>query len=218
MTVELLIDNDVLIKCSCYALVEHLKPPGHDVGAVGVLGAARYVVGKYLERRGRIRDREKARASFDRYIAMVNELEPTEEELGLASAIEEKALQLGLDLDGGESQLCAMAIHRNWPLVLTGDKRAIRSVEMLYNVVHEVAGLRGRVVCLEQAVAGVVDRIGVDSVRTAVCGEPEVDKALSICFQCNQPTPQADVKPGLSSYISHLRSEAPAMLYPQDTL
>ena len=219
MKVELLVDNDVLIKGSCYSLIGHVKPPSRDLGAVGILGAARFVVGNYLERRGRIRDREKARASFDRYLAAVSQLEPAPSELNLASVIEEKALELGLDLDGGESQLCAMAVHRGWPLVLTGDKRAIKAIEVVAEAVDEVSGLRGRVACLEQAIAGITDQIGADAARMAICGEPDVDRAISICFECSRPDSRSDFKPvGLASYIAHLRAEAPTVLYPSDSL
>lgn len=219
MSTELLVDNDVLIKCSCYALIEEVKPPSGKASAVGILGAARFVVRKYLERSERIRNRELARVQFDQYLSDVEELEPTPAELKLASEMEERALLDGLDLDGGESQLCAVAISRGVPLILTGDKRAIKAIESVRQGMQDIDALRGRMVCLEQAIAGIAQRIGANVARDSICAEPDIDKTLSICFQCTRSSAPPEFRPeGLASYVSHLRSEAPTMLYPPPAL
>ena len=146
-------------------------------------------------------------------------LEPTIDEVNLASAIEEAAMLQGLDLDSGESQLCAIAIFRNSPLLLTGDKRAIASAEKLKGSIDELTSLAGRLVCLEQAIMGVVRRIGIDAARIRICAEAAIDKGLSICFECHA---LADGRPleltGLLSYIRDVRRRAPMLLYEPDSL
>lgn len=219
MTIELFVDNDVVIKCSCYRLLSHIKSAGGGTPSVGILGAARFVVMKYLARRGKIRDRVAAQAAFDNYLESALELEPTREELTTATGIEEEALKLGLDLDGGESQLCAMALHRGSALVLTGDKRAIMAIEQIRASRNALSALEGRIVCLEQAMSGIAERIGPAATRAAVCAEPDVDITISICFECTQPVTRPNFSPdGLKSYIGDLRSNAPMMLYPPMSL
>jgi hypothetical protein len=216
---SLLIDNDVLIKCSCYSILDQLRGPWEQSGEVGVLGAARFVVGKYLERRGTIQDRAAAQQCFQEYLSSVTILEPTIDELKLASAIEEAAMLLGVELDSGESQLCAIAVFRGSSLLLTGDKRAITAAEKLRRNVAEITALDGRLICLEQAVMGVAGRIGIDTVRVRICAETAVDRSLSICFECHalgEGRP-LDVT-GLTSYIRDLRGQAPTLLYQFDSL
>jgi hypothetical protein len=219
MMPDLLIDNDVLIKCSCYSVLDQLRGPSDRPRDVAVLGAARFVVGRYLERHGIIHNRSAAQRHFQQYLSTVIVLEPTVEELSLASEIEEKALLLGLDLDSGESQLCAIAIFRGPSLLLTGDKRAIAGAERLRANIGEMSLLEGRLVCLEQAIMGVAERIGISTIRVQICAEAAVDKSLSICFECHtlaegRPLEQT----GLLSYIRDLRGKAPALLYEADSL
>jgi hypothetical protein len=216
---SLLIDNDVLIKCSCYSILDHLWGPWEQQREACVLGAARFVVGKYLERRGTIHDRAAALQCFQDYMSSVTVLEPTIDELRLASAIEEAAMLLSLELDSGESQLCAIAVFRGSSLLLTGDKRAIVAAEKLRRKIAEITTLDGRLICLEQAVMGVARRIGIDTVRVRICAEAAVDKSLSICFECHA---LGEGRPldatGLISYIRDLRGQAPMLLYKFDML
>lgn len=215
MATELFVDNDVLIKCSCYRFLPYIDAHRSDVPTVAILGAARFVVRSHLARRGDIRDREAARTAFEEYLGSAIELEPTESELATATAIEEEALRRGLDLDSGESQLCAMALHRGLAIVLTGDKRAIMAIEQVSASIGTLTALQGRIACLEQAVNGIANRIGPACARSAICAEPKVDTAISICFECSRTTARADFSPeGLASYIEDLRSKAPTMLYP----
>lgn len=216
---NLLIDNDVLIKCACYSILSEIDGPSGHPHDVAVLGAARFVVGKYLERRGTIQDRAAAQRRFQDYLSTVIVLEPTNSEVKLASAIEEAALLLDLDLDSGESQLCAIAIFRGSSLLLTGDKRAIASAEALKDSVGELTSLAGRLVCLEQAVMGVAERIGIATIRALICAEAAVDKGLSICFECHALTEGRPLElTGLLSYIRDVRRQAPTLLYEPDSL
>ena len=216
---ELLIDNDVLIKCACYSILDQIRGPSGRCQDAAVLGAARFVVGKYLERRGTIQDRTAAKRRFQDYLSTVVVLEPTIDEVNLASAIEEAAMLQGLDLDSGESQLCAIAIFRGSSLLLTGDKRAIASAERLKDSVDQLTSLAGRLVCLEQAIMGVVERIGIDTARIRICAEAAVDRGLSICFECHALTAGRPLElTGLRSYIRDVRAKAPMLLYEPDSL
>ena len=66
---------------------------------------------------------------------------------------------------------------------------------------------------------GVVERIGIDTIRVRICAEAAVDKSLSICFECHA---LAEGRPleltGLLSYIRDVRRKAPTLLYEPDSL
>ncbi len=220
MTLGVLLDTDVLIKCACYSMLEHIQPPTGVGGGIAIIGAAKFVVRNHLARRGHISDRPSARQRFEDYLKLIAVVEPTEEELALASAIEEAGVQKGVDLDVGESQLCAIAIYRTTPLLLTGDKRAIIGAEALQSDIANLSKLRGRIICLEQFAIGVMNKIGMATVRLLICAEPAVDKSLSICCGCSSDTNDSRnfSQDGLLSYVGYLRGQAPTMLYRLDAM
>jgi hypothetical protein len=212
------IDNDILIKCSCYALLDDLAAAAGGIEATGVLGVARFVVRKRLDRGDDIQDPSTARTRFEEFLKGSELLEPTPEEVALASAMEEAALRANASLDTGESQLCAIVLLRGARLLLTGDKRALASLELIAPVVPDLAGLRLRVACLEQFVLGVVESRGASSTRALVCNEARVDKTLSICFSCFSETDSQGIPDCLKSYIRAVRAKASTMLLEGDAL
>lgn len=208
-----LIDNDVLVKGACYGLLEPLAAIVRGVERSGVLGAARFVVPKRIQRQRLRRDRRVALESFGEFLKRNDIVEPTTEEARLASRLESRAQMLALNLDVGESQLVAILVLRAVPFLLTGDKRAITSMESLLDVEAEVAPLLGRVKCLEQLVRGIVDRDGTSPTRGVICAEPDVDRSLSVCFSCVSPEiSHESICAGLDSYISDLRAAARRVL------
>lgn len=108
---------------------------------------------------------------------------------------------------------CQGPVPGKIPVLLTGDKRAITAMERLLDTELRLHDLCGRVRCLEQAFLCVLDRKDSEALRSAVCTEPTVDKALTICFGCSSPTTQREtVLEGLASYIRALRTTAPRVL------
>jgi len=210
---EALVDNDVAIKGSCYdALAELVQQLGGPRSA-GVLGTARFVVRRQLERNPAIHNRAAASVRWAAFLTDASELEPTGSEVDLATTIEEAAANAGLALDGGESQLCAIAISRAVPLLLTGDKRAIEAAELLTAQVSQLSELSNRVGCLEQIIEWLVLILGAAAVRERVCAEPKIDKAISICFSCASVVEIPNVDPqGLRSYINSVRAAASTLL------
>lgn len=207
---QTLVDNDVLIKGSAFRIWTLLS--ADVIGSIRILGAARFVVSDAIAKHGRMADKEGALAAWQEFLADVNELEPTLDELVLATRLEEEASRIGAPLDVGESQLCAIAVYRLPSVVLTGDKRAIAAAERLRFVVNELQALDCRVACLEQLLHSLVPRAGIDRVRACVCSEAQVDKALAICFSCSSPETTDVDDAGLVSYIEWLRSKAPHLL------
>ncbi len=100
-----------------------------------------------------------ASASAEQLLSRTVVLEPSDGELELAAAIETAAQTRGLALDAGESQLVAITIQRAIPWIETGDKRAIKSLEVLVDEVDDLTPICGRVRCLEQIVLGCADQV-----------------------------------------------------------
>ena len=214
---EMFVDNDVLIKLSAFDLLHAIVHPDCAAGCqarAGVLGAAPFVVRKRLGKRV-AGDPSEALSRFEAFMAEARLLEPSPEELETSVNLEEAALRLGAELDAGESQLCAISLHRGLPLVLTGDKRAIEAAERLLSEVPDLIRLTARLACLEQAAVLAVHRLGALEVRRRVVAQPEMDRALSICFSYTNPYVPDDFYPtGLKSYIEDVRKSAPTVLLP----
>lgn len=208
-----LIDSDVLVKGSCYSLLERLAAAVPGVEQSAILGAARFVVPNRIRRQELKGNVTVALEAFKKFADKSAVVEPTTDEGLLASKLESRALALALNLDVGESQLVAILVLRAVPFLLTGDKRAIAAMESLLDVESELAPLPGRVRCLEQLVWAVVDEDGAAATRAMICAEPDVDRSLTICFSCRSfEISDESVRNGLNSYISSVRAVAGRVL------
>jgi hypothetical protein len=209
-----LIDNDIVFKGACYGLLPELLSNVCDPkDPAGILGAARFVVSKRIQRSPLNKGTEAAIANLQYFLTRAVTIEPTEAERSMAGEFELAALHAGVSLDAGESQLCAVLITRLVPLLFTGDKRAIRGIERLLDSEDRLAALCGKVRCLEQLVLDALPGSGeANSLRKSICAEAHIDKALTICFGCSSGPDGGDYSAGLQSYIADLRKQATRML------
>jgi hypothetical protein len=213
VTLRAVADNDILIKGACYHLLSKMVtalPLGCE--EVGFLGATPFVARKKI-RRARLNKKSAfAIRDFENAMARMTRVEPTHAEIAFAADLELLAQKANLALDFGESQLCAIVSHRRLDWLVTGDKRAIRAIQSLWNAGAEIQYLEYKIVCLEQLFFAIVAFCDT-GIERLICSEPNVDKAISISFSCSSKV--RDVKSwlvGLRSYIEHLRSVAPTML------
>lgn len=216
MSERVLLDNDVVLKVACYALVDETVAAANiDDIPPAMLGVGRFVVRGRLARAPNIADRARATAAFERMLAAMSLVEPDDAEMAAAADLEAEANRRDLDLDGGESQLLAMLANRACKLLVTGDKRAIAAMAIV-----AAAQAGSRVACLEQLIAHVVSVSGTPAVRPRICAEPQVDRAVTGCFACSSSVApdDADVMDGLASYIGHLDRSAPGVLVPGNDL
>ena len=110
------------------------------------------------------------------------------------------------DIDPGEAQLFAAAAESTL-LVLSADKRALRSLKDISDVAD---GLRGRVVTLEAIFIALCDRHGAENVRARVSDLTNHDTMIKVCFSHGTPDPVS----ALSSYLQTLETElAPLTLW-----
>jgi hypothetical protein len=208
------VDNDIVLKGVCYGILSDvLQPHNGRAGTIGVLGTARFVVSNRIKKVKLTRSENLILEELARFLSCCTQLNPTEHEQRLAAELEFAAQQLGLGLDTGESQLCAISILRAISKLFTGDKRAITAMERLLDGHTALLAMSGRVWCLEQAISILVAGGQLQSLRSAICSEPTVDKVLTICFACNSPDVQPEtVVEGLNSYIGALRADAGRVL------
>jgi hypothetical protein len=210
-TPRVAIDNDIVLKASSYGLALNFWPA--DGPDIAVLAAARFVVPTYIDR-GRGRDKARAKIQLATLLARASFLEPTELEIQMALSFESAAQTGRLALDTGESLLCAMVITRSMDSLETGDKRAIESLEKLLEHADDLVALCGRVRSLEQVVRASISYDPTFRViSAAICAEPDIDKALSICFSCwvSGATRNSAVA-ALDSYVNDLRTRAARIL------
>lgn len=208
-----LVDNDVLLKASCFDLaadlIELLAGRSRDVAG---LALAKFVLKRKIEKSGRIADRQRATKALETVLASISALEPDDTELGLAAQYEEHALSAGYAFDSGESQLLAVLVNRAAKVTVTGDKRAVAAAWQLATDLDIVPSLAGRLGCFEQVMLGICRKRGGPVVAASVCAEPAVDKAMSICFGCSSTFDEQNMLDGLQSYIEHLRGTSGELL------
>jgi hypothetical protein len=210
---DALIDNDVLFKGACYGFLPQLISPLCSANQVGVLGAAWFVVSKKIGKTALRKDSEKVLNDLREFMRSVEVLEPTEAEQSMAAEFELAAQRVAVSLNTGESQLCAVLIARTLRLLITGDKRAITAIDRLMNNDARLDYLSGRIWCIEQLVLIMLSAGNGAELREAICGEPSIDMALSICFSCRSESGKDEnAKQGLESYIADLRSRAMRVL------
>jgi hypothetical protein len=208
------IDNDILFKGLCYGLLrDFIAVIPSSIERVGILGAARFVITAKLRRARPSRDLGDLLRCLESFFGKAMILEPTNAEAKMAAEIEFAAQERNVGLDVGESQLCAIAISRNIPWIVTGDKRAVRALGVLVSQLPVLSNLIGRFICLEQLALALLVAGDAVRVRERVCGDVEVDRSLAICFSCldcsARPEGWAE---GLRSYIEDLRKSAANML------
>jgi hypothetical protein len=213
---DVIVDNDILFKCSCFGLVDELILANcQPEGSVGILGAARYVVPKKIHKNIQATIAAAAKEAFQTLVDVAEIIEPTEDEQVMAADFELAAQRAAVALDSGESQLCAVLIARALRLLFTGDKRAISALEHLLDSDTRLNALAGKVRCLEQLVLQPLSADNCAQFRVAVCREPAIDKTMAICFSCSAEEATLEgITAGLKSYINDLRSQANRILAP----
>ncbi|WP_175656961.1 hypothetical protein [Burkholderia ambifaria] len=208
-----LIDTDVLLKTASYKLLKQLlvsAPLGSK--EFGMIAAAQFVVSGKFKKKLKEPQLAEAKAHFQEAIASIAAIEPSSEELALAARLESAALGMGVDLDLGESQICALMVSRGVDLMMTGDKRAIKAIAALKE--HEAcAYAHGKVACLEQLVLWMIAGAGLEAVQTSICALPAVDTSLNIALGCySQSANLESCQEGLMSYINYIRTDVPRVL------
>jgi len=220
MSDTVLMDNDIILKTCCYnAIDELLCCMGGTTRTANVLGVARYVLAGVIARGRYIRDKAQVSRRLMHFLGQVNEIEPNDGEVELAAQLEESAQLCGLNLDSGESQLLAVLIQRSARVLVTGDKRAIRSMESVVRRRGYDGQVGHRIACFEQIMMTLLGRYGAEKIHSRVCSEPGADITMAICFKCDSKEYTLEsISRALKSYIMDLRRDASSVLLDSDDL
>lgn len=206
-------DNDVVVKLCGYQLCDERREAVDDIEPA-ILGTAKFSLVSQVARSRSIKDREAAKLQLDQFLKQATVIEAEADEIELAAKLEEEALRQALPLDTGESQLVAVLAARDLPLLLTGDKRAIKALFVLGE-----PDVDGRLACLEQLMATLLQKHGIGKIRPKICSEPEIDKTLTLCFSCNADDVKIEsVTEGLASHVRHLRASSGNLLIAGESL
>lgn len=206
-------DNDVVIKACVYQLLD-LLPLAWGTASPAILATSTFSLPSQLKRNRKGLGDTAAEKELTHFLKLADVIEPEPAEIALAATLEEEALRRALPLDSGESQMVAVVALREMPLLLTGDKRAISALHVLGK-----PDVDGRIACLEQLMATLVQQAGCPGVRVRVCSRPETDKTLTSCFSCASDSAEADgVLAGLASYVRDLRTSSGLVLLAGDDL
>lgn len=197
------IDNDVIIKLSCFDLLDELIVSlESSYSFLYVLPTFQYVA-KLHSKEKRLKifkddsSAEKAMHFFSNCMrAELNDLETFQ----LISAIPNAGI------DPGELLLLACVYAEPNGYLMSGDKRAIRQFFELQSQ-GAIPYIGKRFITLEVAILLILDTFGYSHVASKVCLRPDVDKALTICFGNKTPNPEEFVKSGLASYIHDLKKQ-----------
>ncbi|MFN4329544.1 MAG: hypothetical protein ACK4FF_11780 [Limnobacter sp.] len=206
---KVFLDTDILFKLARFGLLNHLSVhPIHPDSEFSILGAAKFMLQKKLQKKPPQRGIQQVTAELTDAMQWLNSAEPSETEIEIAAAIEAHAQKHGLAIDSGESLICAMIVNNACNYAMTGDKRALTGIG---KVLQESAykELKEKFICLEQIFLCWLAKLDAIELRKAVCTERDADKSISICFSCSSPeVPSENFIAGLTSNIIFLRKNS----------
>src|SRR5258708_21802442 len=144
-------------------------------------------------------------------ITVVDPLAGSEMALSIQLARESQAL--GLAVDSGEAILLSVGGVRHVEAIVTGDKRAIRSLPLLAIRVPQLTSLQGKIVCFEQLVAGAVRGYGLGKLSPRLLVATASDGALRNAM-ARAGGVEATFLVEMHTYVTQLTTQAPASLVP----
>jgi hypothetical protein len=122
-------------------------------------------------------------------------------EANLGDALMKEVLESDyLNIDEGELILAFCVQENAGSELLTGDKRAV----VAFSQRNRFLFCQYRVQILEQIMLRILESFNFEEVRNKVLANPDVDKALTMCFR--SPDAQGVCR-GLNSYINNLKGE-----------
>jgi hypothetical protein len=207
---KVVLDNDVVAKGATYSILAHIAASfGVANSDLGVLGTVLFVIKeRHLDTAST--GGAAAHQKLKEFVKEAEILEPSEEESRLAARLEQAALEVNLQFDVGESQLCAIVVSREVATFCTGDKRAIRAMQRLLETFSVISYLVRRVLPLEGLVKRMLTSVGYANLRENICSSRGTDKALEICFQCHREDGnETEAVAGLNSYLNAIAKDAP---------
>lgn len=212
MSVRWLLDSDAAI-CLCkYVLVDDLaRALGVPLMAICVLPQLRYQL--HLASKEKALKKLGSELAFEQACRLV---ETAQEVSVLVSSANQALLAATPDIDGGELALFAALLDSEQSGLITGDKRALVALSRLDGEPTEV--LWARLLCLEDAIALLVQRFGHSYVSAKIRPRLDANMALSIAFGRVTASDASSTAEGLNSYLRDLNLNTRAKYIPRHVL
>lgn len=135
----------------------------------------------------------------------------------MVSAANQALLEATPDIDGGELALFAALLDALDSGLITGDKRALVALSKLDGIGTE-GQIWARLLCLEDAIARLIQHFGHAHVSNKVRQCPEANIALSIAFGRTTESTERSACEGLNSYINDVAAQTGNKYAPQHLL
>ena len=201
------IDNDVVIKLAEYELLlciqEIISNSGHNIQTLETLP---YVAGMFNQ------DRVKHIPSN---VKALEQIKTFLESTGIASITLPSTFQLIASindphLDEGELTLLGCALESDTSAFCSGDKRAIQAANKLVEL--KILSLENCIIIiLEHTFKILLKAHNTEEVIRKVLGNPNVDKAIAICFRGATLDTVDNVFAALESYIGDLKRKCDSL-------
>ncbi len=202
--VQLLVDNDVLIKAAHWGLLDHIPAcAGTTWKHVAVLDSLIY----------RVKKRDK---KLFLNPAVAEALEKRLQEtspLPVPDSTTLTALQGTTGLDAGEVVLIACVVATKGSFLVTGDKRALRTLGSA-ELANIAKSLEGRVICLEHIIRNALDALGPVELARTIEPYRELDTAVRVIVPAvdNAKGAGQRIQEALNAYLGELNGKTNGML------
>lgn len=202
---KVLVDNDIVHKIAAFDLVEEFLAWAAEGGnEIQLLPTAKYKF-KIKDRKGESRYGIQV---FDRIAALISKVGEVTE--GLSS--DHDFLVEIQGIDSGEALLFSAVSSNASTVLLTGDKRSLRTLQTDQRCKDLSLLLKGRVICLEQIMEALISRIGFNIVRVRIAGQLGCDQAMRMIFSNGAQSDEQNAMQGLASYTASLRLDTGLLL------
>ena len=199
---ELFLDNDIILKlgaCELLKKIEDIYNTKHNF--IYILPTALF----YFKNSKRLKAKY-SKEFLNSIIEVISEFSPIPDEYVNEDNFME--LQNVENIDTGEQLLFSLIPSTNDFFILTGDKRAIKSLNNTPDLNNLKNFLKGKIIFLEMLILNFIETENFELINKKLTESTYCyDKVLKICFgQAN--VKKHDVKACLKSYIDDLKRDA----------
>lgn len=210
MTKLCFVDNDIITKLVAFQLFEEAIAVLQVIKTdLRVLPTAKFVF--QAKRKQQVHYPDEVWAAVIDLVTTCSTLAEPSFEQTEASLEETRQLEHFKDeIQAGEAALIVATRLEPDFLLFSGDKKCMKALATIPKPIYQ--RLCGRVVCLEQMILKLIQKLGFEAVRDRILPMVNFDKTLKICFGYSTPAPKETVLVGLNSYISEIYACAPNLL------
>lgn len=200
-----LVDNDFLIKLARWDLLEEFVT-AFDIGSSDVRPIPNL--------RGRLVTNGTANTSLCGTAAAAHRLHKFLSKASAPIPVDNNFVVAAIGivgLDAGEVTLLGALCGGGGTYFYTGDKRAIQALSALNGGQFDPK-YRGKIICLEQALQFMINRLGFGNIRDKLCSDLDADSGIANLLVGGAQTSEDVFSAGLLGKINHLQAQCGGLL------